>query len=46
MYYEDDNTEHHRVNCPPYNRNFHFLGGKTGNKTSKNISSPYNYYLQ
>ena len=42
LYYQDNNTEHHKVIYPPCSRNCQILQKKTGNKINKNIAIPYN----
>ena len=41
-YYQDNNTEHHKVIYPPYSRNCQVLQKKTGSKINKNIAIPWN----
>ena len=46
MYYQDNNTEHHKVNYPPYEQTLPDSWEKTGNKIKRKTASPHNYYLQ
>ena len=46
MHYQDNNTEHHKVNCPLYEQTLPNSWGKTGNGINKNNYSPSNYNSQ
>ena len=43
MYYQDNNTERHKVNYLPYSWTMPDSLEKTGCKINKNISSPCSY---